>query len=600
MFTAKEIIGADTMEVINPKGAYRKTFFWSTDKQDKKKVAPLQDWNVFDYVDKFLPAFGFYTYRDPNDEEGDYRVIQRNGRFVRVIGGLKETDVRDKIFRWTLHTLKYLCGVAGDLPPYEQLKQKIMTKSALFSSYTLKFLSELPEVETSVPDQNGDLKTMVVPQRPLRDGEDQSNLCFRNCMVVIRADREPICAPYSILPPEIFVWDSQVRPYEMNDEVLERGPHGVWWDFCQNLSKELRDGKWVVNMGMLKTLTTAYGYLIHDYRKPDLRKAVVLYDRTSGVREGGAGKSIFVDGINAIRPYFWRDGKRFKGEMRFLMEGYTDDKRVVVFSDIRKDFDLEEYYNMITDGFSVEGKGKPLYLISKKSAPKVVINTNYTIPAVSRSDRRRLFFVPISQFYGVLRDSKNLSPADVHGGMLVEENWSHEDWTSFYATCIHCAHEYLKDSLVPFDDNVLLDRQLLAAAGGNDNLLMCLQEFIEEVAKSGGECTREMVLDVYDKNPELEYARDYKPRWKVSKFKNIALGMGFQVNPGRDRYQRNINGKVVDCFVLVRAGTSGSDSFGLDMPNEETPAPAPTPSSPPVVKEGRFSDFLFDTKEAGV
>ena len=107
------------------------------------------------------------------------------------------------------------------------------------------------------------------------------------------------------------------------------------------------------------------------------------------------------------------------------MEGYTEDKRVVLISDLRKDWDMEDYYNMISDGFTVEGKDKPVFTIPMKLAPKLLLNTSYTIPAVSRSDRRRVHFVPISQFYGVLNDCQGKKPTEVHGGYLLEEgNWT--------------------------------------------------------------------------------------------------------------------------------------------------------------------------------
>ena len=105
-----------------------------------------------------------------------------------------------------------------------------------------------------------------------------------------------------------------------------------------------------------------------------------------------------------------------EGDQRFVMEGYTEDNRVVLISDFSKDWVLEDHYNMISDGFTVEGKGKPVFTIPKKLAPKLSLNTNYTISAVSRSDRRRVHFVPICQFYGVLNDSQGKPPADVHGG----------------------------------------------------------------------------------------------------------------------------------------------------------------------------------------
>ena len=55
---------------------------------------------------------------------------------------------------------------------------------------------------------------------------------------------------------------------------------------------------------------------------------------------------------------------------------------MVLISDLRKDWELEDYYNMISDSFTVEGKGKLVFTTPKKLAPKLLLNTNYTIPAV--------------------------------------------------------------------------------------------------------------------------------------------------------------------------------------------------------------------------
>ena len=64
-------------------------------------------------------------------------------------------------------------------------------------------------------------------------------------------------------------------------------------------------------------------------------------------------KVINSNGVKAVRPYFWIDAKRLNGEVRFMMDGFTDNKRVVLFTDLRRDWKLEENYNMITDGFTV-------------------------------------------------------------------------------------------------------------------------------------------------------------------------------------------------------------------------------------------------------
>ena len=50
----------------------------------------------------------------------DYRLIQKKGRFVRIIGNLQDSRTRTLVFRWTLETLKYLTGTACDLPDFQQ------------------------------------------------------------------------------------------------------------------------------------------------------------------------------------------------------------------------------------------------------------------------------------------------------------------------------------------------------------------------------------------------------------------------------------------------------------------------------------------------
>ena len=45
----------------------------------------------------------------------------------------------------------------------------------------------------------------------------------------------------------------------------------------------------------------------------------------------------------------------------------------------------------------------------------------------------------------------------------------------------------------------------------------------------------------------LEYCKDWKSNWKTRRFKEVATGLGYQVNPGRDggRYQRKKRGLLL-------------------------------------------------------
>ena len=93
-------------------------------------------------------------------------------------------------------------------------------------------------------------------------------------------------------------------------------------------------------------------------------------------------------------------------------------------------------YDQITDGFTVEWKSGQKYVMDSDESPKLVITTNFTINSISLSDKRRQFFTPIGSYYGTFWDSEHKTPADVHGGYLLDKNtWSNEDRGDFYAIC---------------------------------------------------------------------------------------------------------------------------------------------------------------------
>ena len=173
---------------------------------------------------------------------------------------------------------------------------------------------------------------------------------------------------------------------------------------------------------MLITLVRSYGYLLHNFYPPENRRAIVFYDRTTEWKAGGNGKSVLAKSVQHIKPWHFVNMKQEeKGNNRFLMSGFTPDKEIVVLSDVRKEFELESLYNHITDGFTVEDKGVAKVVIPEDKAPKLVITTNYTISATHRSDRRRLWFAPLSTFFGEQQELTGKTPADFHGGRLCDK-----------------------------------------------------------------------------------------------------------------------------------------------------------------------------------
>ena len=69
-----------------------------------------------------------------------------------------------------------------------------------------------------------------------------------------------------------------------------------------------------------------------------------------------------------------------------------------------------------------------------------------------------------------------------------------------------------------------------------------------------GEISRDAVLEHLNGVPELEALQNdaHASRNFTRRFKNVATGMGIQVNPGRDRYQKVVEGETQDWYRLVR------------------------------------------------
>jgi hypothetical protein len=104
---------------------------------------------------------------------------------------------------------------------------------------------------------------------------------------------------------------------------------------------------------------------------------------------------------------------------------------------------------------------------------------------------------------------------------------------------------------------------LLTAVGNHEDLLNILREFIEKVVSlKEGKTSKSEILKALD-HPDLEELHNHwSGNWHLRCFKRLAEAMGYQINPGRKdgRWQRSINGKVEDCFMLVPYGTQNPDA----------------------------------------
>ena len=73
------------------------------------------------------------------------------------------------------------------------------------------------------------------------------------------------------------------------------------------------------------------------------------------------------------------DGKDFSFEKNFKFQTVSTDCQVLVFDDVKKNFEFERLFSIITEGIEIEYKNQGTIKIPVEKSPKIVITTNYTI-----------------------------------------------------------------------------------------------------------------------------------------------------------------------------------------------------------------------------
>src|SRR5699024_3240164 len=121
-------------------------------------------------------------------------------------------------------------------------------------------------------------------------------------------------------------------------------------------------------------------------------KAIILNDeKISDNPNGGSGKGIFTSAIGKMKNLDVLDGKTFDPQSSFPYQSVSTDSQVISFDDVKKNFKFEQLFSLITEGISLEYKGKDAIKLSVEESPKIMISTNYTIDSRGGSFERRMF-----------------------------------------------------------------------------------------------------------------------------------------------------------------------------------------------------------------
>ena len=255
-------------------------------------------------------------------------------------------------------------------------------------------------------------------------------------------------------------------------------------------------------------MESTIGFLLHAYKNLSFCPAIILNDEViSDNPEGGTGKGLFMNSLNCMKKLVVIDGKSFAFERSFAYQLVSADTQILCFDDVKKHFDFERLFSVVTEGMTLEKKNKDAIKIPFSKSPKIAITTNYAIKGAGNSFARRKWELELHQHY-----TKTYTPLDEFGKLMFGD-WSDDDWCEFDNYMLNNLQNFLVTGLVKSKFVNLKIRQLSAETS---------HEFIEWCGLIDDQ-DREIVLDpgarlykndLYD-NFVREYP-DYGPSSRMS------------------------------------------------------------------------------------
>ena len=374
--------------------------FWDRDEKGKIQISAYR-------FKLYLESLNYLKYY-PTAKTKTFLFIKKENNFIDIV---TEFQVKDEVLEQLIEN--------NSIDAFDASADNI-------SMFTTKYLSMIATADINVD----------------KDTNEFAMLYYNNLALKISSNTiEKI--EYDNM--EALVWKSQIidRNYKDVDHHDSQFRSFIWFASGQNSEK-------------YNTMKSVIGYLLHSHKTSANNKAIILNDETiSDTPNGGSGKGIIINSIGHMKKLSVIDGKTFDFNKSFAFQTVNTDTQILAFDDVKKSFDFERLFSIITEGITIEYKGKDAVKIPVQDSPKIIISTNYTIKADGGSYQRRIFEVEMSDYFGV-----HHTPQDEFGNLLYDE-WDEMEWNRFDKFMINCLQYYLQNGLVKSKTNNLELRKFI-------------------------------------------------------------------------------------------------------------------------------------------
>lgn len=383
---------------------YMLNTFWSYVPPKKKD----QDWRVvWDYSKyiAWLNSMGVWIYPKTMDEDMPFILINNN-----IVEEINVKYIKDM-------TMKYVRSLPNEFDGMYriQLENHILSMAGkYFSDGYLEFL----------PKYDGLF---------LRDTKDESFIPYSNGVLRITASDISIIRYDDITVP---VWKSHILPHDIKYDQ-DGATQSDFARFINRISNDKQE--------RYDSVISYIGYLMHAYKDPSKPYAVVVCDEMDTEDpEGGTGKGLLMQSVAYVRRVVTLDGKKKDAmDKQFALQRIRPDTNVFAIQDVKKNFNFETIFNMVTEGFTVEKKFLGEVFIPYADSPKILINTNYSIQGEGSSHRRRKLTIEMFPYF-----SDFYTPVDEFGGRRFFDEWDWDEWNRFHSFAAMCINAYLQFGLL--------------------------------------------------------------------------------------------------------------------------------------------------------
>tara|TARA_R110000803_G_scaffold10308_5_gene31693 strand:- start:2154 stop:4571 length:2418 start_codon:yes stop_codon:yes gene_type:complete len=366
----------------------------------------------------------------------------------------------------------------------------------------------------------------------VEDSRTSSYLYYRNCAVKITKDS---VETIDYIDLGGYVWKDHVIDRKFTVTNFEQCDYMT---FIKNICNK--------DESRVKTMESTIGFMMHGYKNLSYCPAVILNDEViSDNPEGGTGKGVFMNALSQVKKLVVIDGKQFAFESSFPYQTVSADTQILVFDDVKKHFNFERLFSVVTEGMTLEKKNKDAIKIPFSKSPKISITTNYAIKGSGNSFARRKWEVELHQHY-----NKNYTPLDEFGKHFFAD-WDDDEWRHFDNYMVFCLMGFLDTGLVK-SEFVNLKIRLLSAATNYDFIEWCgLTEDSQSQTNKKLSCNSRLISKgLYDDFVE-EYP-DYSSRGNMTtsrtKFYRWVVSYALYKTGIQPEVGRDVNGK----FIIIK------------------------------------------------